>query len=75
MTEERFATLEARVTALEETAGALTMLAIRQMPPERRLRFAEGIGTMAQGAEWAGQHASASLLTQLHGAAAMAALP
>ncbi len=66
--------LEARVTALEETVGALTMLAIRQMPPAQRPLFAEGIGAMAQAAEQAGRTASATLLTQLHGAAAMAAL-
>ncbi|WP_019653999.1 hypothetical protein [Variovorax atrisoli] len=72
---DRLDQLEARVTALEETVGALTMLAIRQMQPERRQQFAEGIGAMAQAAEKAGRQASAQLLTQLHGAAAMAALP
>lgn len=66
--------LEARLSALEETLAALTMLAIRHLPATRRSEFAEGIGAMAQAAERNGNGASATLLTQLHGAAAMAAL-
>lgn len=73
--EAALAMLEARVNALEQTLGALTMLAMRQLPPERRPQLAEAIAAMARVAEKKDQQASALLLTQLHGAAAMAALP
>jgi hypothetical protein len=74
MTEERFATLEARINALEQTLGVVTMLAMRQLPPAKRPQLAEAIGEMARTAEQQLDHATATLLTQLHGAAAMAAL-
>lgn len=74
MTEEGFATLEARVNALEQTLGVVTMLAMQQMPPAKRPQLAEAIGEMARTAEQQLDHATATLLRQLHGAAAMAAL-
>jgi hypothetical protein len=66
--------LAARVNALEQTLGVVTMLAMRQLPPAKRPQLAEAIGEMARTAEQQLDRATATLLTQLHGAAAMAAL-
>lgn len=58
-----------RIAAIEDTMGALTMLAVRQMPADKRPGFAEALAALAATAEKQKDMASATLLTQLHGAA------
>lgn len=58
-----------RIAAIEDTMGALTMLAARQMPADKRPGFAEALAALAATAEKQKDMASATLLTQLHGAA------
>lgn len=59
----------ARIEAIEDTMGALTMLAARYMPADKRKGFAEAIAALGAKAEKQGDMASATLLTQLHAAA------
>lgn len=59
----------ARIDAVESTLGALTMLAVRHMPPDRRPGFAEALASLGATAERQGDMASATLLTELHSAA------
>lgn len=61
-----------RINAIEDTLGALTMLAARHMPIQARTAFGEGIAVLAAAAEKQGDMASATLLTGLHGAFAQA---
>lgn len=58
-----------RIAAIEDTMGALTMLAVRQMPADKRPGFAEALAALAAMAEKQKDMASATLLTQLQGAA------
>lgn len=58
-----------RIAAIEDTMGALTMLAVRQMPADKRPGFAEALAALAATAEKQKDMASATLLTQLQGAA------
>lgn len=58
-----------RIEAIENTLGALTMLAVRHIPVEKRPGFAEAIAAMGAIAEKEQDMASATLLTQLHSAA------
>lgn len=59
----------ARIDAIENTMGAFTMLAVRHMPADKRPGFAEALATLAAMAEKQKDMASATLLTQLQGAA------
>ncbi|CAN7167971.1 hypothetical protein LJR118_000276 [Acidovorax sp. LjRoot118] len=59
----------ARIDAIENTLGALTMLAVRHMPMDKRPGFAEALAALAGMAEKQKDMASATLLTQLQGAA------
>ncbi len=59
----------ARIGAIEDTLGALTMLAVRHLPADKRPAFAEALAALAAVAEKQKDMASATLLTQLHGAA------
>ena len=58
-----------RITALEDTLAALTMLAMRAMPTDERPGFAESLAALAATAEKHHDMASATLLTDLHRAA------
>lgn len=58
-----------RIEAIENTLGALTMLAVRHLPQQARQGFAEAIAALGATAEKHGDMAGATLLTQLHGAA------
>ena len=59
-----------RITALENTLGCLTMLAMRQLPASQRATWGDGIAALAATAEKHGDIASATLLTELHRSAA-----
>ena len=59
-----------RITALENTLGSLTMLAMRQLPASQRATWGDGIAALAATAEKHGDIASATLLTELHRSAA-----
>lgn len=59
-----------RITALENTLGGLTMLAMRQLPASQRATWGDGMAALAATAEKHGDMASATLLTNLHSAAA-----
>jgi len=59
-----------RITALENTLGALTALALRQLPASQRTTVGDGIAALAAAAEKHGDIASATLLTELHRSAA-----
>ena len=59
-----------RITALENTLGALTMLAMRQLPASQRATVGDGLAALAATAEQHGDIASATLLTELHRSAA-----
>lgn len=58
-----------RIEAIEDTLGAITMAAMRQMPHDKRTGFTEAIAALAASAEAEGDIASATLLTHLHAAA------
>lgn len=60
----------ARITALENTLGALTMLAMRQLPASERATVGDALAALATSAEKHGDIASATLLTELHRSAA-----
>lgn len=62
----------ARIEAIENTMGAITMLAVRTMPTDKRPGFVEALAALGAVAEREKDIASATLLTQLHGAAAHA---
>ena len=62
-----------RITALENTLGSLTMLAMRQLPASQRATWGDGIAALAATAEKHGDIASATLLTELHRSAAQSA--
>lgn len=59
-----------RITALENTLAALTMLAMRQLPASQRATWGDGIAALAAAAEKHGDIAGATLLTELHRSAA-----
>ena len=59
-----------RINALENTLGAITMLAMRQLPASQRATWGDGIAALAATAEKHGNIASATLLTELHRSAA-----
>ena len=59
-----------RITALENTLGCLTLLAMRQVPASQRATWGDGIAALAATAEKHGDIASATLLTELHRSAA-----
>lgn len=59
-----------RITALENTLGSLTMLAMRQLPASQRATLGDGIAALAATAEKHGDIAGATLLTELHRSAA-----
>lgn len=61
-----------RINAIEDTLGALAMLATRHMAPDTRTAFGEGIAALSAAAEKQGDMASATLLTGLHAAVAHA---
>ncbi len=65
-TEELLQHALARIDALESTLGALTMLAMRAMPADKRPGFAESLAALAATAEKHHDIASATLLTELH---------
>ena len=60
----------ARINALENTLGAITMLAMRQLPASTRAALGDGLAALAATAEKHGDIASATLLTELHRSAA-----
>ncbi len=59
-----------RISALESALGVIVMLTLRQLPPERQARFGDELAAMAATAEREGDMAAATLLTELHSAAA-----
>lgn len=62
-----------RINALESALGALTMLAMRQLPASQRATVGDGLAALAATAEQHGDIASATLLTELHRSAAQSA--
>ena len=60
----------ARINAIESALGALTMLAMRQLPASQRATWGDGKAALAATAEKHGDIASATLLTELHRSAA-----
>jgi lauroyl/myristoyl acyltransferase len=61
-----------RVEALENAMGALVMLGLRQLPNDQRARFGDALAAFAATAEKHGDMATATLLTEVHSAAAQA---
>ena len=59
-----------RINALENTLGAITMLAMQQLPASTRAALGDGMAALAAAAEKHGDIASATLLTELHRSAA-----
>ena len=59
-----------RINALENTLGAITMLAMQQLPASTRAAVGDGMAALAATAEKHGDIASATLLTELHRSAA-----
>lgn len=68
--EQALGTALERINALESTLGALTMLAMRQLPASERATIGDGLAALAATAEKHGDIASATLLTELHRSAA-----
>lgn len=78
-TEERIQALtqdldiaQQRIEAIEGAMGALVMLAMRQLPADKRVRFGDELAALAASAEKYGDIASATLLTTVHEAASQA---
>jgi hypothetical protein len=59
-----------RIEAIESAMGALVMLAMRQLPADKRTRFGDELAAMAAAAEKHGDMAGATLLTEMHAAVA-----
>lgn len=68
--EHELSTALQRINALENTLGAITMLAMRQLPASTRAALGDGLAALAATAEKHGDIASATLLTELHRSAA-----
>ncbi len=73
--EQALTTALERIAAVEQTLGGMAMAVIARLPDTQQAGFAETFARMAESAQRGGESASATLLTEIHRAAAMAAAP